>query len=79
MFEMSQRLLCLRVGGNIGCKDRSTSWDLVGFPTAFIVGLGQYYISSMYGHHHIYEVCSKSMDQPGKVVNPARGQLNREN
>ena len=26
---------------------------------------------------HIY--CSKSMDQPGKVANPARGQLNREN
>ena len=25
---------------------------------------------------HIY---SKSMDQPGKVANPARGQLNREN
>ena len=23
--------------------------------------------------------CSKSMDQPGKVANPARGQLNREN
>ena len=28
----------------------------------------------MYGHH-IYQ----SMDQPGKVVNPARGQLKREN
>ena len=28
----------------------------------------------MYGHH-IYQ----SMDQPGKVANPARGQLNREN
>ena len=28
----------------------------------------------MYGH-----VYSKSMDQPGKVANPARGQLNREN
>ena len=27
-----------------------------------------------YGHTH-----SKSMDQPGKVANPARGQLNREN
>ena len=29
---------------------------------------------SMYGH-----TCSKSMDQPGKVASPARGQLNREN
>ena len=28
----------------------------------------------MYGHKY-----SKSMDQPGKVANPARGQLNREN
>ena len=27
-------------------------------------------------HGHTY---SKSMDQPGKVANPARGQLNREN
>ena len=27
-------------------------------------------------YRHIY---SKSMDQPGKVANPARGQLNREN
>ena len=26
---------------------------------------------------HIYS--SKSIDQPGKVANPARGQLNREN
>ena len=28
----------------------------------------------MYGHTY-----SKSMDQPSKVANPARGQLNREN
>ena len=28
----------------------------------------------MYGHHLL-----QSMDQPGKVANPARGQLNREN
>ena len=28
----------------------------------------------MYGHTY-----GKSMDQPGKVANPARGQLNREN
>ena len=28
----------------------------------------------MYGHTY-----SKSMDQPGKVANPARGQMNREN
>ena len=28
----------------------------------------------MYGHH-----IKQSMDQPGKVANPARGQLNREN
>ena len=29
---------------------------------------------SMYDHHVLY----KSMDQPGKVANPALGQLNRE-
>ena len=28
----------------------------------------------MYGHTY-----SKSNDQPGKVANPARGQLNKEN
>ena len=28
----------------------------------------------MYGHTY-----SKSMDQPGKVANPARGQLNKSN
>ena len=28
----------------------------------------------MYGH-----TVSNSMDQPGKVANPVRGQLNREN
>ena len=28
------------------------------------------------GHHIVY---SKGKDQPGKVANPARGQLNREN
>ena len=28
----------------------------------------------MYGHTY-----RKNMDQPGKVANPARGQLNREN
>ena len=31
----------------------------------------------MYGHHH--HTYSKIMTQPGKVANPARGQLNREN
>ena len=29
---------------------------------------------TVYGHH-----IQQSMDQPGKVANPARGQLNREN
>ena len=28
----------------------------------------------VYGH-----TCRKSMDQPGKVANPARGQLNEKN
>ena len=33
-----------------------------------------YFLKIMYGH-----IYSKSMDEPGKVANPARGQLNREN
>ena len=32
-------------------------------------------VPCIYGHTYN----SKSMDQPGKVANPARGQLNREN
>ena len=39
----------------------------------------QYIVHSMYvcmyGHHILWQ----SMDQPGKVANPAPGQLNREN
>ena len=32
------------------------------------------------GHHMYGHTCnSKSMDRPGKVANPARGQLNKEN
>ena len=32
----------------------------------------------MYGHH-ILHAYRKSLDQPGRVANPARGQLSREN
>ena len=32
------------------------------------------YLVCMYGNHN-----SKNMDQPGKVANPAHGQLNKEN
>ena len=32
-----------------------------------------------YIHTYIVYIHSKSMDQPGKVANSARGQLNREN
>ena len=38
----------------------------------FFVTTGR--IAALYGH-----TCSKSMDQPGKVASPARGQLNRKN
>ena len=34
---------------------------------------GRYSIVCLYGH-----TCSNGKDQPGKVANPARGQLNRE-
>ena len=35
----------------------------------------------MYVWSHIlsYKYSKRSMDQPGKVANPARGRLNREN
>ena len=35
----------------------------------------QMYVVCMHGHH----IISQGEDQPGKVANPARGQLNREN
>ena len=42
------------------------------FDTAVVTHICMYV--RMYGH-----IYSKSMDQPGKVANPARGQLNRKN
>ena len=39
-----------------------------------MAGLDCAVVCSMYGH-----IYSKSKDQPGKVANPARGQLNRKN
>ena len=37
-------------------------------------------LTQRYYHHHVWSQYNiKSMDQPGKVANPARGQLNREN
>ena len=33
----------------------------------------------MYDHYMYDHTHSKSVDQPGKVANPARGQLNRKN
>ena len=42
--------------------------------TASSIGSNILMYVCVYGHTY-----SKSMDQPGKVANPARGQLNREN
>ena len=39
----------------------------------YIVNPGSQLVSTVYGYTY-----SRSMDQPGKVANPARGQLNRE-
>ena len=36
-------------------------------------------IGGMYRSICVVVTYSKSMDQPGKVANPARGQLNRKN
>ena len=41
--------------------------------TGFLIHLPSAYVC-MYDHH-----IKQSMDQPGKVANPARGQLNVEN
>ena len=35
--------------------------------------------AAQYEHSHIVITYSKSEDEPGKVANPARGQLNTEN
>ena len=40
----------------------------------YVLACSEYVCVYMCGHH-----LDKSMDQPGKVANPARGQLNREN
>ena len=48
------------------CILENTGGTVITWVTALLV--------CMYGHTY-----SKGMDQPGKVANPARGQLNREN
>ena len=40
------------------------------------VNINRTLVSNVCMYSHTY---SKSMDQPGEVANPARGQLNREN
>ena len=57
------------LGGNIECNDKKSSFKKRKSEPA----LCELYVS-MYSHTY-----SKSMVQPGKVANPARGQLNREN
>ena len=52
---------------NIGFKDKKKSWDLIGF-TKGSNGIG----SIVQVYYNVW------MDRPGKVANPARGQLNRE-
>ena len=44
------------------------------YSTAAVDNLTVHDNDVMYGYTY-----SKSVDQPGKVANPARGQLNREN
>ena len=43
----------------------------VGAQSAESLTITIYFLDGMYGHHML----SKSMDQPGKAANPARGQL----
>ena len=37
------------------------------------------YVPGIYVRMYRHHISQSNMDQPGKVVNPARGQLNREN
>ena len=60
-----------------GSSERVLPWQ---------VTMDQLIFASLSHTHYWYEVgmlkvpaSSKSMDQPGKVANPAHGQLNREN
>ena len=43
-------------------------------PAAYAIHVCIMYVVCMYSHTY-----SKSKDRPGKVANPARGQLNKEN
>ena len=65
--------MSIRLGGIIGCKYKTSSWNLNGFPN------GSNIRSTACTYVCMVIAYSKCMDQPGKVANPARGQLNREN
>ena len=65
----------------LNCIDHEREWQP---PCEVVFGLATntldvyiYIYFIYYSHHIIY--CSKGMGRPGKVANPARGQLNREN
>ena len=54
----------------------SKGWDQGKMGRSFVTTgrIATLHYVCMYGDHILH-----SMDQPGKVANPARGQLNREN
>ena len=60
-------------GVNVDSRDWDNLTPLIAASSQGYLVRGESMYVCMYGH-----ACSKSMDRPGKVVNPARGQLNRE-
>ena len=69
-----------RLGGIIDCKDKTSLWYLTGFPNGSNIGSPVSCREETYRDICMYgQTYSKSMDQPGKVASPARGQLNKKN
>ena len=66
----------------VGCKDEKNSSSLF-FITVHLTVVVDIWKGNQKGLTGMFKSCmvthtySKSMDQPGKVANPARGQLNR--
>ena len=57
-----------------GAPFRFTTINMINMRFRYFYAITVCMYVCMYGHTY-----SKSMDQPGKVASPARGQLNREN
>ena len=78
--QREKNVKMFRWGHTVGCKYKTSSWHLSGFPDGSNIGSTVKYRGETLRHAVSMVITySKSMDQPGKVANPARGQPNREN